>query len=181
LKAWANWQPKCAPYVLGPDGPVLDTARSREAIVNIKGSPQAYSAPDFGGQNASRLHLGLLPQPFLGDLRRASIYILLLNPGLGPTDYYGEYEVPSYRKALQANLKQRVDKDSVPFLFLDPPFAWHGGFGWWHAKLGSVILRFELIARRRVSGQKRRCQTEIRQGSVRLDILRPNDGGGLWK
>ncbi len=59
-----------------------------------------------------------------------------MNPGPGPHDYYGEYEVPKYRAALLANLKQGPP---TPFLFLDPQFAWHGGFDWWQEKLAKVI------------------------------------------
>ena len=131
LKEWAEWRPKRPPFVLGSDRAVFDSARSGQAIVNIDSWSSVYSAPDFGAQNARHLHLGLLPQPFLGDLRRASVYILLLNAGLGPSDYYGEYEVAAYRSALLRNLKQRSAKNSIPFLFLDPRFAWHGGFGWY--------------------------------------------------
>jgi hypothetical protein len=79
--------------------------------------------------------------PFFGDVRHASIYVLLLNPGLGPSDYYGEYEVPEYRAALLANLRQQHRNGVLPFLFLDPRFAWHGGFSWWHGKLAKVIQR----------------------------------------
>ena len=67
------------------------------------------------------------------------MYILLLNPGLGPQDYYGEFEVPLYRDALLRSLKQSFSGDAIPFLFLDPRFAWNGGFDWWHGKLAGVI------------------------------------------
>jgi hypothetical protein len=77
--------------------------------------------------------------PFLGDVRRASVYVLLLNPGLGPHDYYAEYEVPTFKAAVLANLRQDFSDNTERFLFLDPRFAWHGGFAWWHGKLVGVI------------------------------------------
>jgi hypothetical protein len=61
--------------------------------VTLGGWLEAYRSLDYCASHDRRLHLGLLPQPFFGDLRRASIYVLLLNPGLGPDDYYDEYEV----------------------------------------------------------------------------------------
>jgi len=110
-------------------------------VITIRNWPDAHRAADFCAPKDHRLHLGLLPQPFCGDLRRASIYVLLLNPGLGPCDYYGEHEVPEYRKALLANLKQECDRASCPFLLRDPQYSWQGGFGWWHWKLAGVMSR----------------------------------------
>ncbi len=85
------------------------------------------------------MHLGLIPVPFVGDVRRASVYILMLNPGFGPSDYFGEFEVPAYREALLANLKQQQTEGTVPFFCLDPQFAWSGGFRYWNGKLQGVI------------------------------------------
>ncbi len=132
------------PFVLAADRERLGTARSQKAVLVRQGWRAAYSAADFCAPGDTRVHLGLLPQPFCGDLRRASVYLLLLNPGLGPDDYYGECEVPAYRAALLANLKQRWPRGTTPFVFLDPRFAWHGGFGWWHGKLARVIEQLAL-------------------------------------
>ena len=131
--------PICWVSGLDADRAVLTSQRSAHALVTITSWSEAHAAEDFGAPNDKRLHLGLLPQPFCGDLRTASVYVLLLNPGLGPSDYYGEYEVVEYRRGLLATLKQRFPEDSIPFLFLDPQFSWHGGFGWWHGKLAGVI------------------------------------------
>lgn len=139
LREWANWSERNAPFVLKLDEHALLSERNSRRIISRGSWDQAYRAADFCAPKDSRLHLGLLPQPFLGDLRRASIYILGLNPGLGPGDYYAEYEVPRFKRALLLNLKQKSSRHSVPFLFLDPQYAWHGGFGWWHAKLAKVI------------------------------------------
>jgi hypothetical protein len=141
LREWASWKRDTPPFVLKRDRAVFDSAGDGRTSVTIPSWREAYSASDFCAPKDHRLHLGLLPQPFLGDLRRASIYILLLNPGLGPHDYYGEHKVPEFREALRANLKQRFRRGSVPFVFLDPQFSWHGGFGWWHGKLAGVISR----------------------------------------
>lgn len=138
VEAWENWQPESAPFVLDDDLPMLGSHENSRVNVTHRSWRDAIRASDFCAPGDSRLHLGLLPQPFFGDIRHASIYILLLNPGLGPTDYYGEYEVPEYRATLLANLKQQF-RDALPFPFLDPRFAWHGGFNWWHGKLAKVI------------------------------------------
>jgi hypothetical protein len=94
LTAWKNWLPTEVPYVLRQDEDIL-----KHWTGNISQTwTEAYQAPDFGAPGDTRLHLGLLPHPYCGDLVNASIYVLMLNPGLGFQDYYGEYDVPAYRK-----------------------------------------------------------------------------------
>jgi hypothetical protein len=137
LETWKKWHPNSPPFVLDDDLETLEP----DHYVTRRGWQDAIGASDFCSPGDTKLHLGLLPQPFFGDVRRASIYLLLLNPGLGPHDYYGEYEVPEYRAALLANLKQQPRRGTIPFLFLDPQFAWHGGFAWWHRKLAKVMQR----------------------------------------
>jgi len=80
--------------------------------------------------------LDLLPIPFVGNLEAASIFLLLLNPGFGPHDYFGEYMVSEFRATLVDNLKQTP---GCSFLCLDPRFSWWGGFAYWQAKLQQVI------------------------------------------
>jgi len=181
LDAWANWQPASAPFVLDGDREILNPERSAGDVVTYHNWDEASGVAEFCAPGDRRLHLGLLPQPFLGDDRRATVYILLLNPGLGPDDYYGEYEVPKYRAALLANLRQEFgDASPTPFLFLNPQFAWHGGWNWWHSKLAKIIER--LASARRISFSEARSQL----GSVIAGIeLVPyhsaafKDAGGL--
>lgn len=139
LDAWSQFRPESPPFVLNSDREKLVSRGAPATFVVHNGWRTAAQAPDFCKPGDTRLHLGLLPQPFCGDLRRAEVYVLLLNPGLGPQDYYGESEVPLYRDALLRNIKQSFLGDEIPFLFLDPKFAWHGGFDWWHGKLAAVI------------------------------------------
>jgi len=144
LDHWKAWNADEPPFLLEADRPILMSDRSLPHLLQRGDWQSVHSADDFGAPDDSRVHLGLLPQPYCGDLRHASIYVLLLNPGIGNTDYYGEYQVPQYRAALLSTLRQDFEAKSIPFLFLDPQFAWHGGFGWWHGKLAKVI---ELLAK----------------------------------
>lgn len=91
----------------------------------------------FGKTQDSSLHLGLLPVPYTGNLKKPNIFILMLNPGLSATDYFGEYNQPEYRRAHLANLDQNL-KSEFPFHFLNPEFAWHEGFQYWHGKLKHI-------------------------------------------
>jgi len=139
LEEWAAWRERRAPYLLEADREILfREGRPSDAITNITSWRSAYIAEDFCKPGDRKLHLGLLPQPFCGDVRGASIYILALNPGLGPHDYFGEYKVPKFRRALLSALKQRVSGNHLKFHWLDPQFSWHGGFRWWHGRLACI-------------------------------------------
>ena len=128
--------------MLKADAKVLNRL-SEELVAKQCSWEEAMQAHDFCAPNDQRLHLGLLPIPFMGDMLNASIYVLMLNPGLSPCDYYGECQVPTFRQALLANLRQEPLKEVMPFISLDPQFAWHSGFDYWHGKLRKVIQKLK--------------------------------------
>ncbi len=148
ISEWQKWEPENFPYVLDKDSEVLKSSKWKHQVAKYRCWREASGDSDFCKPGDKRLHLGLFPVPFVGDIRNASIYILMLNPGLGPGDYF-EYEVPYFREALLANLRQVKKTGVMPFMFLDPQFAWHGGFGFWHQKLKGVIE--DLAESRRIS------------------------------
>ncbi len=138
LNEWRKWDPEDFPYVLDRDAAILESPSWKPWVAKFRGWQEATDAPDFCTSGDERLHLGLIPVPFIGDMLNASIYVLMLNPGLGPGDYF-EYKVPRLRRALLANLRQEFKTEATPFVFLDPQFAWHGGFSYWHQKLNRII------------------------------------------
>jgi hypothetical protein len=87
----------------------------------------------------SRLHLGLIPIPYFGDLNEATAFILMLNPGFGSGDYYGEYKVPALRAAMVSNLRQEPGRQ-YPLLSLNPEFSWHSGAHYWRPRLHWLAL-----------------------------------------
>jgi hypothetical protein len=88
----------------------------------------------------SCVQFGLLPVPYVGDLKRADIIICLLNPGLEAGDFYAELCVPAFRDAVSRSLRQDFKSDErYPFLFLDPQWCWTGGHRWWTKKLRGII------------------------------------------
>ncbi len=82
LREWADWKRNRPPFVLESDQVVFSSIRSARAVITTRNWPEAHRAADFCAPKDRRFHLGLLPQPFCGDLLRASIYILLLTPVL---------------------------------------------------------------------------------------------------
>jgi hypothetical protein len=134
LREWKGFSFGTAPFLLKGDDVLLQSDRS----VTVT-SWSAYSgADDFGARPDKRFHLGLYPLPFIGDLARAKVVLLLLNPGLGADDYFGEHEVRGFRDRLRANICQDVGAP-YPFFFLDPSLAWHSGYTWWHGRLQGII------------------------------------------
>jgi hypothetical protein len=87
---------------------------------------------------------GLLPQPYLRNLARADIFLLMLNPGLSLTDRYAEHHlVPDiFRNRMIGTLKQEFTENDFPFLFLDPSLCWHSGFAWWESKLHDLARAY---------------------------------------
>jgi len=108
------------------------------------------AGPRFGNFVDHRLHLSLLPVPYSGDLSRAKIVILLLNPGFAFCDYWAETKMPDLRKRLEDNLHQSFKGVKFPFLWLDPQFCFHSGFVWWEKKLRDVTTA---IAEKKFKGR----------------------------
>ena len=165
LNEWRKWDSGDFPYVLDTDANVLESSSWKPWTAKYRGWRKATGDPDFCKSEDKRLHLGLIPVPFMGDMLNASIYVLMLNPGLGPGDYF-EYKVPSFRQALLANLRQERITGVMPFVYLDPQFAWHGGFGYWHQKLKGVIEA--VAASRRISLAEARSALGTKLAVVQL-------------
>ncbi|MEO3387588.1 hypothetical protein [Mesorhizobium sp. CAU 1741] len=143
IRYWGEFDVKGDPLVHPQDA---------DQILN---DPQVYEdeteTPE-GWMVASQLpgvHLGLLPTPYTGNLRKADIFILMLNPGLAAVDFYAERQ-QDYRDRLVRNIRQEnLDEDAYPFFALDPRFCWSGAYKWWMGKLEKTI---QAIARQRAIG-----------------------------
>lgn len=118
--------------ILEGDSGVLD-ARDKEQ--RHKSWRDLITSDDFSTDDGCEFHVGLLPMPYLGNLRRARVFLCSLNPGIGPHDYFGEHQVDEYRQALLKNLRQDED---VRFPFLEPAHSWHGGSAYWARRLRSI-------------------------------------------
>ena len=73
-------------------------AKEHEAALNNKRS-----------EIQRKLHTNLYPQPFVGNIRKASVYILFGNPGLSIQDYVDELDTPAYAVQCLENLSGRVE------------------------------------------------------------------------
>ncbi|WP_437877275.1 hypothetical protein [Sorangium sp. So ce513] len=153
--------------ILDGDEPVLEPWRGR-ALYTFDSTWDGYtSQATFGDGSDVRLHLSLVPVPFVGDVQRASVVILLLNPGLKPQDYYGELHVPSFQLRILGNLRQQFDRVECPFLCLDAVFSWHSGFAWWNAKLRGIIA----VVAKRLQVTYAQARTAVARSIAAIDLV----------
>ncbi len=158
LKEWRDGKPDRSPFVF--DGDKRQILSLPEQCKTCFNSPEEYiESKQFNDVDDTCLHLGLHPQPMLGDLARAKVIFLLLNPGLKPGDYFAEHDRGQFWKAIRQSTRQEVRTAEYPFAFLDPRFSWHSGFLWWTKKLRDIIAEAQKkypgppkVALRRVSG-----------------------------
>lgn len=133
INAWAG-MPKASPYMLPSDA---DALQSFTKSTVYHDSFTSYCSDPLFGLDDARLHLGLVPVPYLGNLAEADIFLLMLNPGLSPGDYFAEDHFPEYRDLLFQQLSQMAHPG---FLFLDPKFAWHPGGQYWLARFRDLAI-----------------------------------------
>lgn len=76
----------------------------------------------------------LYPQPWVGPVRNARVYVLLLNPGLSPHDRAHERRV-AFSEAVRFNLSGRG-----PYLYLLERFKDHPGGRWARKVFGKDIV-----------------------------------------
>jgi hypothetical protein len=150
IKFWQGCKLDAPPFVHPEDLSILRRKYGRLIDAESVNFDAFIAGPRFGDFNDHRLHLSLLPVPYEGDLNRAEIVILLLNPGFSYGDYWAETNRPEFRQRLKDNLRQSFDGVEFPFLELDPQFCWHGGFVWWEKKLRNVITQ---IAAKKYEGR----------------------------
>jgi hypothetical protein len=84
------------------------------------------------------LHVGLLPRPYSGRLATAKIFLLMLNPGLQPLDYYAE-EKRFVRRSIVRDIHQKL-RGKYPFPSLNPKMSWLGGARYWRPRLRDHIV-----------------------------------------
>ena len=128
------------PRILECDRKVLKRRRRRELEICYT-SWQDVLLDLSNCKDRKKLHLNRIPVPYVGDVSKASIFILTLNPGHELADYYFEFEDDAYRQALVNNLKQENLDPKFPFFYLNPRFSTTGGYSYWFPKFKEVITR----------------------------------------
>lgn len=135
IEGWRKCQVESHPYYFPGDEDVINSRK----IIEHKSFDEFIVSEEFGPalDSQKRFHVGLLPCPYVGNLRKASIFILTLNPGFMPCDYFAEQN-GEFREALKKNLRQKNTDDTYPHICLNPRFSWHPGFTYWQRRLHDI-------------------------------------------
>lgn len=134
IRAWREFGQSAPPYILEGDKEELLQRPDAFCVYNNWNS-YLESGENDRPLSENRFHLGLLPQPFFGPVATAKVYVLMLNPGFMPLDYFAEEASTEFRRAMADNYRTAT----MPHLLLDPRFAWHGGYAWWMKRLRKTI------------------------------------------
>lgn len=138
VKFWASCSLKRRPYIHPKDRIAIKTHGISTTF--LKNHEAFFRHPTFVDNSDRSLHVGLLPVPYQGNLARADIFIVMLNPGLGLSDYQVD-EDKGHGDQIRKILKQDFVGVEFPFLSLNPKYAWTGGFQWWEGKLRKTIRK----------------------------------------
>lgn len=136
ILAWRGLQTKKPPFILNGDETILEETLCHP----FRNFNNFIKAPEFGIESAKKLHTGLYPSPYSGNVLKAKIYILTLNPGFNPLDYYAEtYDSDTKQRRIQ-DLKQTGFDANYPWASLNPKFCWSSGYRYWAGRLKDVAM-----------------------------------------
>lgn len=134
INTWRNCSLNHPPYCLPDDQDIVLAKSKRVPYFSF----QDFIASEDFGQASGKFHLGLMPQPFIGHLHKASVFLFMLNPGFSPGDYYALEHSKEFRQAVERNIHQLNQDDEYPFFYLNPSFSWTPGGAWWQNKFRFV-------------------------------------------
>ena len=140
VKFWRECDLTTPPYIHPKDKSVIEKGTRTTALPDHRAFVEHLT---FGNRNDSSLHVSLLPVPYQGNLGEADIFIVLLNPGLGLSDYQTQ-EDEAHSNQLRKIIAQDFREVDYPFLSLNPEYAWSGGFQWWEKKLRKIIRQIAI-------------------------------------
>jgi len=139
IAGWRSLNCDEQPYVLPGDERILEKLKGRKLVHDYRDFDAYIADDDHGRCHKGVFHTGVLPDPFVGNLKSATIFILLGNPRFTCVDYYAESSSPSFREAKVRNIRQSNDADPYPLIYLDPQFCWHSASLYWQRKFSKIL------------------------------------------
>ena len=125
---WRRAPLDVAPYIHPEDAQAVKTFTPNA----LRDGP----APESEGQH---LHAFLLPEPYVGNLKTADIFILSKNPGFDGLEYKWE-ENRSFFERKRRSVHQNFASDEIANYYLDPDLREHPGYRYWRRHLGQDIF-----------------------------------------
>ncbi|MCT4655830.1 MAG: hypothetical protein N4A65_08465 [Cohaesibacter sp.] len=132
---WNEYKREAFPNIHPQDKDVF-LKNSKQCYHQIESYKDYCTKERFLADSSTFLHLSLDPDPFAGNLETAEIFILLLNPGFGPSSYY--WQEFSNHGELPDCLSIR-DVNHFPNKNFDPTRSAVGDFLWWQRKFDPLI------------------------------------------
>ena len=117
-----------APFVLPGDEVIIE----RGLCHPYRNYSDFIADPEFERASPTRFHTGLLPMPYSGNIAKAQIYILTLNPGFSPRGYYAESRGRGVRQDRICQLKQQNLDRAYPWSSLNPKHLWSADYWYRH-------------------------------------------------
>lgn len=130
----------------------------------LKHNPRLYTSNingDIATKNRDKekflLQLGLLPQPYLGNIEKSTIIMLMLNPGFSGGEFK-EHNEPGSQQAILNTIHQNFRNNGIseyPFMYINPKFnnteGWKylcgkKGYGLKKGRLRDCLDRFRDIS-----------------------------------
>ncbi|WP_413870926.1 hypothetical protein [Albidovulum sp.] len=136
VEFWSAFAPSEPPHIHPADAEYLEQSGRTMSHVEARDFGSFIRSPDFGKWNG-RFHLSLLPAPYLGDLDRADIFLLLINPGVALQSYLEQAD-GRYLELWERTIHQRLDGTAFPNYTVDPANAWCGAYQWWEKKFRRI-------------------------------------------
>jgi hypothetical protein len=167
VEFWRQYPPGGGLLAHPDDLPVLQKDVERYVNNEPIDFDTVINSPTFGEPNDNRFRMSLKPLPYGGDLYRAEVVILLLNPGFSYADYYAEND-DEYVRRLSGNLRQEFADIEFPFLWLDPAFCWTAGYIWWEKKLRKIVRE---LARRCFAGNYVKALRHTSQRLAHIELV----------
>jgi len=134
IESWRACMCQDGVYVHPDDAALLSDV---DQFYRFNGFESFIESTAFGRRSDGGVHLGLVPRPYYGDVSRASVFLLMLNPGFIPLNYYAEETCREFRDALVGTLRQEAFDPSYPFLDLNPRWSWASTY--WRRKLADIV------------------------------------------
>lgn len=136
IESWRGTSLKRPPYV-HKDDRILFSPDAKGNVCIYKDVDEYIRSEDFGAEKERKLHLGLLPVPYSGNLSQANVFILMLNPGLSnPNLAYYIQQHDGLQNSL-AGIYQDGFNKKYPLGGLNPSLMWRSNY--WRSKLDDIV------------------------------------------
>jgi hypothetical protein len=145
------------------------------AELDLAAPSRVHPGDQAAMDRAQGFDAGFMPYPYVGDIRAADVWVLMLNSNIGAADAKQEAE-PYFADRLQTNLKQDLGAYEHPMLSLDPKLRDTGTYQYYNKRNGLTKLAAALAKRTGTTERDSRRELARRLAVVQLFPYRSTSG-----